>query len=105
MKKIIDILKQFLNKIFIKDNIKLIGESKETEETEDTIKKDIKTKIFGIEMVEKTNEEMRLLSLQKKIENRKIQEEQLEENDIAKLKILYCKQILELNNKLETNLK
>jgi len=95
MIKVIERIKEFINKIFKKDNIKLIEEPKE-------IKKiDLKTKIFGTEMVEKTNEEIRLLNMQKKFESEDIKEKDINLFDIEKLKLLYCKQIVELNNEIK----
>ena len=95
MIKVIERIKEFINKIFKKDNIKLIEEPKKVE------KIDVKIKIFGTEMVEKTNEEIRLLNIQKKIENKEIKEDDINLFDIDKLKLLYCKQIIELNNMIK----
>lgn len=95
MINLIEKIKKFINKIFKKDNIKLIEEPKEIE------KIDVKTKIFGTEMVKKTNEQVRLLNMQKKFESEEIKEEDINLQDLDKLKLLYCKQIIELNNKIK----
>ena len=92
MIKVIEKIKEIINKIFKKDKLKLIEEHKEIE------KIDVKTKIFGTEMVGKTNEKIRLLNMQKKFESKEIKEENINLYDVDKLKLLYCKQIIELNN-------
>ncbi|MCL2354414.1 MAG: hypothetical protein FWC68_00690 [Oscillospiraceae bacterium] len=48
-----------------------------------------------------TNDNIRLLSLQKEIREGRKKEEDLEEKDITLLKKLYCEQIMELTNSIK----
>lgn len=94
-------LKEFIYKIkeFFKSIIKAkeIPRLQEVNKIEENVNKKEK---FKNEVKEKAEDRVKLLNLQKEIEEGKINEEELEQKDINLLKQLYCEQIIDLQRKI-----
>ena len=94
VKEIIYKIKEILKKCIKGEEIPKLQEVNKIEENVNEKEK------FKNEVKEKAEDRFKLLSLQKEIEEGRINEEELEQKDINLLKKIYCEQIIDLQRKI-----
>lgn len=95
LEKIIDKIKSFIKKI---------KKDKKTPKLQEASELNInlmQKEKFKNELQNKAEEKIRIINLQKQIEEGIKKEEELKESDVISLRNLYCEQILNLKKKIE----